>query len=127
MNFELSEEHHAFADSVARFAQDKLSAGALARAHSQHYPWDTAALLAEQGLLGIAFPEADGGQGGSLMHAVLAIEQGALACPKSADIVQAGNFGPIRTFVEYRDAPQKARFLPDLPAGKKLFSLGMTG
>src|SRR5256885_7784838 len=40
--------------------------------------------------------------GGSLMHAVLAIEQVALVCPKSADIVQAGNFGPIRTFVEYR-------------------------
>src|SRR2546427_826511 len=120
MDFTLSEEHQAFADSVARFAQDKLAAGALERAHSPHYPWETASLLAEQGLLGIAFPEADGGQGGSLMHAVLAIEQVALVCPKSADIVQAGNFGPIRTFVEYADAAQKARFLPDLLAGKKL-------
>ncbi|HBJ98978.1 MAG TPA: acyl-CoA dehydrogenase [Delftia acidovorans] len=126
MDFTLSEEHQAFADSVARFAQDKLAAGALERAHSPHYPWETAGLLAEQGLLGIAFPEADGGQGGSLMHAVLAIEQVALVCPKSADIVQAGNFGPIRTFVEYADAAQKARFLPDLLAGKKLISLGMT-
>src|SRR3989442_5415458 len=54
------------------------------------------------------------------------IEQVALVCPKSADIVQAGNFGPIRTFVEYADAAQKARFLPDLLAGKKLISLGMT-
>jgi len=126
MNFELSEEHQAFADSVARFAQDKLSAGALARAHSSHYPWDTAALLAQQGLLGIAFPEADGGQGGSLMHAVLAIQQIALVCPKSADIVQAGNFGPIRTFIEYATAEQKARFLPDLLAGRKLIALGMS-
>ena len=63
MDFKLSEEHQAFADSVARFAQDKLKDGALARAHSPHYPWDTAALLAEQGLLGIAFSEDDGGQG----------------------------------------------------------------
>ena len=126
MNFDLSEEHQAFADSVARFAKDKLSAGALARAHSEHYPWKTAALLAEQGLLGIAFSENDGGQGGTLMHAVLAIQQVALVCPKSADIVQAGNFGPIRTFVEYATAEQKARFLPDLLAGKKLISLGMT-
>lgn len=126
MNFELSEDHQAFTDSVARFAQDKLSAGALARAHSQHYPWDTAALLAQQGLLGIAFPEVDGGQGGTLMHAVLAIQQVALVCPKSADIVQAGNFGPIRTFVEYATAEQKARFLPDLLAGRKLIALGMS-
>ena len=83
-------------------------------------------MLAQQGLLGIAFPEEDGGQGGTLMHAVLAIEQIALACPKSADIVQAGNFGPIRTFVEYATPEQKQRFLPDLLAGRKLISLGMT-
>lgn len=126
MNFELSEEHQAFADSVARFAQDKLAPGALERAHAKSYPWETAQLLAEQGLLGIAFAEEDGGQGGTLMHAVLAIQQIALACPKSADIVQAGNFGPIRTFVEYATPAQKARFLPDLLAGKKLISLGMS-
>lgn len=126
MDFKLSEEHQAFADSVARFAHDKLKDGALARAHSRHYPWETAALLAQQGLLGIAFPEEDQGQGGTLMHAVLAIEQIALVCPRSADIVQAGNFGPIRTFVEYATPEQKARFLPDLLAGRKLVSLGMS-
>src|SRR5437868_12070861 len=126
MNFELSEEHQAFAESVRRFAQDKLAAGALQRAHSAQYPWDAAEMLAEQGLFGIAFPEEDGGQGGSLMHAVIAIQEVALVCPKSADIVQAGNFGPIRTFVEYATAEQKARFLPDLLAGRKLIALGMT-
>lgn len=126
MNFELSEEHQAFAESVRRFAQDRLAAGALERAHSAQYPWDAARMLAEQGLLGIAFEEADGGQGGTLMHAVIAIQEVALVCPKSADIVQAGNFGPIRTFVEYASAEQKARFLPDLLAGRKLIALGMT-
>ncbi|MGV3652772.1 MAG: acyl-CoA dehydrogenase family protein [Noviherbaspirillum sp.] len=126
MDFELSEEHQAFADSVRRFARDKLADGALARAHSAAYPWDVARMLSEQGLLGIAFPEEDGGQGGTLMHAVLAIQEVALVCPKSADIVQAGNFGPIRTFVEYASPEQKERFLPDLLAGKKLIALGMS-
>ncbi|MBY4947984.1 acyl-CoA dehydrogenase family protein [Cupriavidus respiraculi] len=126
MNFELSEEHQAFAASVRRFAQDRLAAGALERAHSAQYPWDAASMLAEQGLLGIAFAEEGGGQGGTLMHAVIAIQEVALVCPKSADIVQAGNFGPIRTFVEYASAEQKARFLPDLLAGRKLIALGMT-
>ena len=126
MNFELNADDRAFADSVARFARDKLSDGALERAHSPHFPWETAQLLAQQGLLGIAFPEADGGHGGTLMQAVLAIQEIALVCPRSADIVQAGNFGPIRTFVEYATAEQKERFLPDLLAGRKLISLGMT-
>ncbi len=126
MDFALNEEHTAFAESVARFAQAKLKDGALARAHDSQYPWGTAALLAEQGLLGIAFSENDGGQGGTLMHAVLAIQQVALVCPKSADIVQAGNFGPVRTFVEYATPEQKARFLPNILAGQKLISLGMS-
>jgi hypothetical protein len=126
MDFELSEEHQAFADSVRRFARGRLADGALARAHSPDYPWEVAGMLAEQGLLGIAFPEADGGQGGSLMHAVLAIQEVALVCPKSADIVQAGNFGPIRTFVEYASREQKERWLPELLAGRKLIALGMT-
>lgn len=126
MNFELSEEQQAFADSVGRFAREKLAAGALKRAHSTEWPWDAAQMIAKQGLMGIAFPEQDGGQGGTLMHAVLAIQQVALVCPRSADIVQVGNFGPLRTFVEYATPEQKARFLPDLLAGKKLISLGMS-
>src|SRR6218665_59342 len=126
MNFDLTAEHHTFAESVSRFAKDHLAPAALARAHAATYPWETAALLARQGLLGITLPEADGGQGGSLMHAVLAIEQVALVCPRSADIVQAGNFGALRTFAEYASAEQKARFLPDLLAGRTLMALAMT-
>jgi alkylation response protein AidB-like acyl-CoA dehydrogenase len=126
MDFQLSAEQRAFAESVRRFAQAQLAGGALERAHSAKYPWDTARQIAKQGLMGIAFPEADGGAGGTLMDAVVAIQEVALACPRSADIVQAGNFGPIRTFVEYATPEQKARFLPDLLGGRKIMSLGMT-
>ena len=126
MDFNLSEEHRDYADSVRRFAKQHLAQGALARAHATEYPWEIARLLADNGFLGIAFSEASGGQGGSLMHAVLAIQEVALVCPKSADIVQGGNFGPIRTFVEYATDEQKQRYLPDLLGGRKLISLGMT-
>ncbi|MBC8023999.1 MAG: acyl-CoA dehydrogenase [Burkholderiales bacterium] len=126
MDFQPSPEQNAFADSVRRFARDELAPGALERAHGAGYPWDTAQKIARQGLMGIAFPEADGGAGGTLMDAVIAIQEVALACPRSADIVQAGNFGPIRTFVEYASGEQKKRFLPDLLGGRKIMSLGMT-
>jgi alkylation response protein AidB-like acyl-CoA dehydrogenase len=126
MDFHLNEEHGSFAQAVRRFAQNELAPGALARAHSAAYPTDVAKALARQGLLGIAFDERDGGQGGSLMHAVLAIQEVALACPKSADIVQAGNFGPIRTFVEYASSTQKARYLPGLLKGEQVICLGMS-
>ena len=126
MDFQLTEEQRAFAESVRGFARRELAEGILERAHSSKYPWDAARKIAEQGLMGIAFPEADGGAGGTLMDAVIAIQEVALVCPRSADIVQAGNFGPVRTFVEYATAEQKKRWLPDILGGKKLMSLGMT-
>ncbi|MFG1210529.1 acyl-CoA dehydrogenase family protein [Xanthobacter flavus] len=126
MKFALTEEQQLFADSVRRFAEDHLREGALKRAHDPRFPLDVARQLAELGLLGIALPPEDGGQGGTLMDAVIAIEQIAAVCPRSADVVQAGNFGPIRTFAEYASAEQKRRFLPDLLGGSKLISLGMS-
>ena len=101
VDFNFTDDQKLFADSVRRWADDKLAPGALARAHDPHFPFDVAQMAAEQGLLGITIPEADGGQGGTLMDAVIAIEQVAAACPRSADVIQAGNFGPIRTFAEY--------------------------
>src|SRR5689334_10030956 len=126
MDFRLTEEQDAFAQSVRRFARDRLAPGALQRAHSPGFPRDVARQMAQQGLLGIPFAESDGGQGGTLMHAVLAIQEVALACPRSADVVQAGNFGPIRTFAEYASPAQKARWLPGLLAGETVIALGMS-
>ena len=78
------------------------------------------------GMIGITIRAEDGGLGGSLMDAVITIQELAMVCPKSADVAQAGNFGPIRTFAEFATPSQKAKWLPDLLAGKKLISLGMS-
>ncbi|MBF5095625.1 acyl-CoA dehydrogenase [Azospirillum sp. INR13] len=126
MDFQLNQEQRAFADSVRRFARAELAADALKRAHSPAFPWDVAAKLSEMGLLGITIREEDGGIGGTLMDAVIAIQELALVCPKSADVVQAGNFGPIRTFAEYASPEQKERWLGDLLAGRNLLALGMS-
>ena len=126
MNFDLSSEQQAFADSVRRLARERLAEGARARAHTPAFPWEVARLLADNGLLGITIPEGDGGVGGTLMDAVIAIQELALVCPKSADVVQAGNFGPIRTFAAYASKPLKERFLPGLLGGRTLMALGMS-
>ncbi len=126
MDFRLTEEQQLYKDTIRKFARKHLAPGAVARAHSDGYPWDIARLLAEHGLLGIIIPEEDGGQGAGLLEAVLAIEEIALACPRSADVIQAGNFGAIRTLSEYASPEQKKRFLPDLIAGKRVISVGMT-
>src|ERR1700691_3869257 len=126
MDFDFTAEQKAFAEQVRRFAREHLAKGALERAHDPRFPFDVARLMAKQGLLGLTLPQSEGGQGGTLMDAVIAIEQVAAECPRSADVVQFGNFGPIRTFAEYGTPAQKQRWLPDLLAGRMVLSLGMT-
>jgi alkylation response protein AidB-like acyl-CoA dehydrogenase len=126
MNFELTPEQATFRGAVRGFAEKHLRDGALARAHSVDHPWDVARLMAQQGLLGITLPEQDGGQGGTLMDAILAIETIAQVCPRSADVVQAGNFGAIRVLAEYGTADQKQRYLKRLLSGDGVICVGMT-
>jgi alkylation response protein AidB-like acyl-CoA dehydrogenase len=126
MNFDFTEEQKLFAESVHKFAQAHLAKDALKRAHEPRFPFDVAKLMSDQGLMGITIPEKDGGVGGTLMDAVIAIEQVALVCPRSADVVQFGNFGPIRTFAEYATPAQKQRWLPALLSGGAVISLGMS-
>jgi alkylation response protein AidB-like acyl-CoA dehydrogenase len=115
-----------FCDSVRGFAEKHLAAGALARAHQEEHPWDVSKLIAEQGLMGIAMKEEDGGQGGTLMDAILAIETVAQVCPRSADVIQAGNFGPVRVLAEYGTRDQKDRYLKKILAGESVITVGMT-
>jgi hypothetical protein len=126
MDFRLTEEQRAFQESVRRFAADRLAKDAVARAHDEAFPWDVARAMAENGLFGIMLPEEDGGQGGSLMEAVLAAEAVAEVCPRSGDVLQAGNFGAFRTFAEYATPEQKERWFAPLLAGRAICAVGMT-
>jgi len=126
MDFTLTEQQRMFCDSVAAFARKELADGALARAHAPEFPRDVARLMAGAGLLGITIPEADGGTGGTLMDAVLAIEQVARFCPRSADAVAEGSFGAIRVLAHFGTDDQKRRYLAPLLAGDELIVVAMT-
>ncbi|WP_342642079.1 acyl-CoA dehydrogenase family protein [Rhodoligotrophos ferricapiens] len=126
MDFNLNEDQRIFCNAVQALAERHLSAGALQRAHSGDYPWDVARLFSENGLIGITVDEADGGVGGKLMDAVLAIEQVASVCPRSADVVQAGNFGAIRVLAQFGSPAQKEKYLTPLLKGAGVISVAMT-
>lgn len=126
MNFELPDEVQELRAHVESFAEKMLAPGALERAHSAEYPWDVSRMMAEQGLLGLTIPEEKGGQGATLLDAIIAIQAIAKHDPRSADVIQAGNFGPIRTLAEYATPEQQEKYLASLLAGEAIVSLGMT-
>ncbi len=126
MDFNLTDQQRMFCDSIAAYARKELAEGALARAHAAEFPHEVARRMAEIGLLGITIPEADGGTGGTLMDAVLAIEEVAKVCPRSADAIAEGNFGAIRVLAHFGTADQKRRYLAPLLKGDELIVVAMT-
>ena len=126
MDFTLPEEQQIFSNSVRKLAEKKLAKDAIKRAKNDTYPWDVSSMFAQQGLLGITIPEERGGIGGTLLDAILAIQAVAEFCPKSADVVQAGNFGAVRTFAEYATENQRKKFLPQILSGNAVMSVGMS-
>jgi alkylation response protein AidB-like acyl-CoA dehydrogenase len=126
MDFTLTDQQRLFCDSVAAFSRKELAEGALARAHAPEFPRDVAKRMAQAGLIGITIPEADGGSGGTLMDAVLAIEQVACHCPRSADVIAEGNFGAIRVLAHFGTADQKRRYLAPLLTGEEIIVVAMT-
>jgi alkylation response protein AidB-like acyl-CoA dehydrogenase len=126
MDFKLTEDQQLFENSVAAFARKELAEGALARGKVSQFPHDLARKMSAAGLLGITLPEADGGSGGTLMDAVIAIEQVALVCPRSADIIQEGNFGAIRVLAHFSTPDQKKRYLQPVLSGDEVIAVAMT-
>jgi alkylation response protein AidB-like acyl-CoA dehydrogenase len=126
VDFTLTDPQRAFADSVATFARRELADGAVARAHASEFPREVAKRMSGAGLLGITLPEADGGSGGTLMDAVIAIEQVAKFCPRSADAIAEGNFGAIRVLAHFGTDEQKRRYLAPLLKGEELIVVAMT-
>ena len=126
MDFNLTEPQRMFRDAVARFAANELAAGSLARAHRAEFPRDVAKQMAGAGLLGITVAEEDGGTGGQLMDAVLAIEQVARHCPRSADVIAEGNFGAVRVLARFGTAEQKRRVLAPVLRGEQVLVVAMT-
>ena len=69
-------------------------------------------LMGQQGLLGLTIPEAKGGQGACCSPPSSRSRPSPAHAPDRADIVQAGNFGAIRTFAAYATGEQREKYLP---------------
>lgn len=95
MNFELSEEQQLLQDSVARFVEDHYSLDARRKLadSSQGYSDDHWKQFAELGWLALPFSEEDGGLGGTVIDALVVMEQfgkGLILEPYFATVILGG-------------------------------------
>lgn len=127
MDFELSEEQHALRETAARVADDVYAglAGEWDRAHT-FVPSAERRRLAELGFLGITLPSEFGGSGGSLIDALLVIEELAKRNQVVAFQVFEANTGPARVIDLYGTEEQRQRLLPPIVAGQATLAVAIS-
>jgi alkylation response protein AidB-like acyl-CoA dehydrogenase len=113
MDFRITEEQQQLFESARRLAQKRFA-------------FDHVRVLAEAGFTGITIPVEDGGQGGSLLDAVLVMEAVSQVSPAAGDAVQATNFGAIRQLATFAAPELKKTLVPRLLAGDGLITVGMS-
>lgn len=123
MDFQLTEEQLALQEAATGLARAHFADKALTW---EGFAWDNARILAQNGFTGITIRPEDGGQGGTLMDAVLVMEAVSKVCPQSGDAVQATNFGAIRQIAEFGSDRVKQEILPVLLSGEGVVSAGMS-
>jgi alkylation response protein AidB-like acyl-CoA dehydrogenase len=126
MNFQLTEEQSEIQKWAKGLAEEKFSEKAYTWVKNGEIPWENAKILSEHGLMGLTLSEEDGGQGGTLLDALIVMEELAKVCPSTADMFQVGNFGAIRQVAAYGSKALKEKVLPPILAGEKLISVAMS-
>jgi butyryl-CoA dehydrogenase len=126
VDFEPSPEHVAFRKVVREFAEAEIAPHAAEWDRDHHFPVEVVRKMGDLGLFGLPFPEEYGGSGSGLLTLCIAIEEIARVDASLAITLEAGvslGAGPIHRF---GNEEQKARWLPDLVAGRTLGAFGLT-
>jgi butyryl-CoA dehydrogenase len=126
MHPEVTDEHAALRAMVREFAAAEIEPYAEAWDRDHTFPVDTVRKMGELGLFGIPFPEEYGGGGGDLTGLCIAIEELARVDQSIAITLEAGVGLGANPIAKFGTEEQKARWLPDLCAGRALGGFGLT-
>src|SRR3982075_2210792 len=128
MDFEFSEEQIAIRDTIRELVQDRVAPRAAEIDEKAEYPKDIEKLFADNGILGIPFPEQYGGISGSSVTICMGIEEIAKACATSSLILAVQALGSYPILVAGTEE-QKKRLCPPLASGEKVaaYALSETG
>ncbi len=126
MDFDLSDEHDLLRQTVRAFAEERIAPVAEELDREHRFPYEIVAELAELGLMGIPVPEEHGGAGGDTLSYAIAIEELTRVDSSVAITVAAHTSLGTMPILLYGSDEQKAEWLPDLAAGRKLAAFGLT-
>jgi acyl-CoA dehydrogenase len=120
-------EHEALREQVGRFARKEIAPHAHEWDEANEFPRDLYRRAGEAGLLGIGYPEAVGGSGGDLGHALAAADELIVAGLSVGTAVGLGTHGiAIPPIIRLGTPEQVERFVRPVLRGEKIAALGIT-
>ena len=115
----LSAPQRALRDRARALAERAMRPRAAEIDRTEAYPWDHAAQLREAGFMGMTIPKGFGGQGASVLDAVLVIEEMAKCCGAAGRISVEANMGAVGAIMAYGTELQKQLAAALVLAGDK--------
>ena len=126
MHFELTKEQERTRKMGREFAVDKIKPRAIDIDTKADFPEDLFKEMGELGLLGIPFPEEEGGSGGDTVTYALAVEEIGRVCGSTGlSYAAAVSLGSSPIYMFGTDE-QRKKFLKPLAEGEALGSFGLT-
>lgn len=125
MLFALDDEMKLLQRSARRLARERFAAKAAHWDRAAEPPLENLKPLAAAGLAGITIAEAYGGSGGTILHAVVAMEQIARVCPVTSAFILA-NCTAAELIQQFGTEEHKHRYLRPLAAGDTVACWAMT-
>ena len=125
MNFDLSEDQLAIRETIRELVADRVAPRAAEIDARMEYPRDIEKLFADNGILGIPFPEEYGGVSGSSVSICMAVEEIAKACATSSLILAVQALGSYPILIAGSEE-QKKRLCPPLASGERLAAYALS-
>ncbi len=126
MEFELNEEQQQIRMSVREFAEGEIAPHVMEWDEAQHFPIELVPKLAEQGLMGIIFPEEYGGAGMGYVEYATIIEELSRVDGSIGISIAAHNSLCSNHIFTFGTEEQKQKYLVPLAQGKHLGAWGLT-
>ena len=125
MDYFLNEQQIMIRDLARQIAREKILPVRAELDEREEFPWDIMKELAAADLFAIFVPEAYGGLGAGILDVCLAMEEISKVCAGVAVSYASSALGAF-PIILYGSEEQKAKYLPDIAAGKKLAAFGLT-
>ena len=125
MNFELSDEHQMFRDTIRDFVNREIRPVAREWEHEGRYPTEIVEKMKDMGLFGITIPGKWGGLDADIVSMAILFEEIAKSWMGVAGVLGSHSLA-CKMIVDHGTEEQKKRWLPELATGQRRTCIALT-